>query len=320
MARPLSWSDVRGGVIAVVALFVIGAAIMKFSRLGTLHGETFPLTALVGEARGVLVGSEVWLSGQKIGKITSISFRPPQSDTLERIEIQMEVLEQYRSAMRHDAVAQIRNGGTIIGAPVVYISAGTSAAPELRRGDTLRSKPQVDVEGATGKFDAATREFPAIIANVKVLTAQIKGTSGTAGAILNSAGAPGSPEMARTRLELARLSARLNGAKGSVSSASRGEVMKRVGGVMSRVDSLRALVASPNTSFGRFRKDSTLLNEVGKVRDELGAVRALLDSSQGTAGRAMHDTALTGAIGGVQREMGALFADMKKHPLRYIRF
>jgi hypothetical protein len=34
----------------------------------------------------------------------------------------------------------------------------------------------------------------------------------------------------------------------------------------------------------------------------------------------MHDTALVAQVGGAQREMTALFADIKKHPLRYIRF
>src|SRR5438128_2189671 len=113
---------------------------MKFSQLGRLHGDTFELTAFMSEARGVLVGSEVWLGGQKIGKITAIEFRPPSADTTERVQIRMQILEQYRNALRSNAEAQIRNGGSIIGAPVVYLTAGTAKARELRPGDTVRSK------------------------------------------------------------------------------------------------------------------------------------------------------------------------------------
>ncbi len=89
----------------------------------------------------MLPGSEVWLSGQKVGKIIAIRFRPPDSDSLERIQVDMELLEKYRAAIREDAVAQIRNGGSVIGAPVVWLTAGTPAARELRAGDTIRSKP-----------------------------------------------------------------------------------------------------------------------------------------------------------------------------------
>ena len=89
---------------------------------------------------------------------------------------------------------------------------------------------------------------------------------------------------------------------------------------MARADSVRILLASPNTSLGRLRKDSTLLAEVGYIRDELSIIRSQLDQSRGTAGRAMHDSALTHALTETQRQMSLLFADIKKHPLRYLIF
>jgi ABC-type transporter Mla subunit MlaD len=320
VARSLSWSDVRGGAFAVVALVVAGFAILKYSGIGNLHGETFRLTAFVGEARGVLVGSEVWLSGQKIGKIVSIDFRPPSADTTERIEIGMEVLEKYRSAIRDDAIAQIRSGGTVIGAPVLWLTAGTPSGRPLLPNDTIRSKPQVDVEGATGKFGRAASELPAIANNVKELLAQVKGTSGAAGAFLNGPGGPGSPEIARTRVEFARLTASLRHSQGALREGARADLTGRVGRVLSRVDSVRSLVSSSSSSLGRLRKDSTLLVEVKDIRAELGVVQMMLDESSGTAGRFLHDSALTLELGGAQREMSALFADIKKHPLRYIKF
>ena len=87
---------------------------------------------------------------------------------------------------------------------------------------------------------------------------------------------------------------------------------------MARVDSIRALLASPNTSVGRFRRDSTLLAEVDDVRNELALVRASLDSPDGTVGRARKDSALATALAQAQREMTLLFADIKKHPRRYL--
>src|SRR5690349_8778345 len=106
MARRLSWSDVRGGLLACLVIAVTAAAILTFMRVGALHGDTFPLYALVGEARGVTKGSEVWLSGQKIGRITDIQFQSPtQADTNGRILISMEVLDEHRHAIHRDAVA-----------------------------------------------------------------------------------------------------------------------------------------------------------------------------------------------------------------------
>ena len=315
MARPLAWSDVRGGAFAAAAIVLIALATLKYSRLGTLHGDTMRLYAHVGEARGLLVGSEVWLSGQKIGKVIDIHFRPPsETDTSARIEVGMEVLTAHRAALHRDAVAQIRAGGSFIGAPVVYINPGTMKGGAIQDGDTVTTHPQADVEGATGKMSVASREFPVIIGNVKILAAQLQGTRGTVGAFLN--GPSGAAELTRTQALAGQLGARLAGS-GTVGRFMKGGLTTHAQVILARVDSVRSLIASPNTAFGRFRKDSTLLVDVADIRRQLAIVQAELDQSRGTAGRVLHDSALTNAVGEAQRQMTLLFADIKKHPLRY---
>ena len=316
MARRLSWSDVRGGLVAIVVIAIVAIAILKFLRVGALHGDTFRLYAIVGEARGVTPGSEVWLSGQKIGKIIDIRFLPPSADSARRIQIEMEVMEQSRSAMRHDAQAQIRSGGSVVGPPVVYLSPGTHRAGPLQPDDTVRTQPQADVEGATGQFATATKELPAIIANVKLLAQQLQGTDGTAGAMMNG---PGLRDLDRTRTRASGLMDRLSGG-GTAGFIMRGGLTTRATRVLSRADSVRTLLASPNTSFGRFRRDSTLMGEVADIRNELTLLQTNLASGRGTAGRAMSDSALGNALADAQREMTLLLADFKKHPLRYISF
>lgn len=316
MARRLSWSDVRGGLIAITVLLAAALAVLVFLRVGALHGRTFRLYALVGDARGVTAGSEVWLNGQKIGKITDITFLPATADTAHRIRIGMDVLEQYRDAMRHDALAQIRAGGSIMGPPVVYLSAGTPQAPPLQPEDTVAAKPQPDYEEASAKFGMASKEFPVIIANLTVLSAQLKGAEGTLGALMNG---PGSGEMGRARIRATQLVNRLTGG-GTAGLIMRGGLSVRAQRVMARADSVRALLASPRSSFGRFRRDSTLITEVADIRNELTLVRADLAGSGGTLGRASSDSGLTNALGEAQQQMTLLLADLKKHPLRYLSF
>ena len=320
MARRLSWFGVRGGLIAVIAIILVAAATLKFSRLGNLHGDTMELVAHFGEARALLVGSEVWLSGQKIGKVLSIEFRSPQiADTSARIEIRMAVLSKYRPAIHRDAVATIQAGGSVIGQPVVYFSPGTLRTGMVQPGDTITTHPQADVEGATAQFSVASRQFPAIINNVKLLTAQLSSSKGAAGAFLNAPGGPALPALSRTQKLTGQLYATLNG-NGTAGRILSGGLTTRVNTSLSRVDSIRTLLASPNTSFGRFRKDSTLITEVGYVRDELSIIRSQLDDSRGTAGRALHDSAISNGLIEAERQMSLLFTDMKKHPFRYINF
>ena len=320
MARRLAWSNVRGGLIAIAAIVGICAATLKFARVGALRGDRIRLFVVVGAARGILTGSEVWLMGQKVGRVADIRFRPPsESDTTARVLVEMEVLEKYREAMHRDAVAQIRPGGSLIGAMVVYLAPGTTAAPTIRDGDTVRAKPQSDVESTTSRFGAATKELPAIVGNVKSIRSTLSSTSGSIGALMQSAQTQrGAMQSAST--QLARLRRRLVNGNGSLGRIMDGSLGPRARAAMARADSVRALVGSSSTSLGRFKRDSTLASEVADIRDELATVRASLADSRGTAGRVAHDSAAYMALGDVQREMTLLLADMKKHPLRYNPF
>ena len=103
-------------------------------------------------------------------------------------------------------------------------------------------------------------------------------------------------------------------------TGERGELMSRAGSLLARVDSIRALLASPDGNLGRFRRDSTLPRTIADVRDQLAALQTRMDSSTGTLDRFARDSAITHAVADARREMALLFADLKKHPMRYIAF
>src|SRR5690348_2165533 len=233
MARRLSWSDVRGGLIACVVLVVAALAILRFSRVGALHGDTFLLYATVGDATGVTKGSEVWLSGQKIGKITDISFRSPQSaDTLHRVAIEMKILSRYSDDLRHDAVGQIRSGGSFIGPPVVYLAPGTTNGARIQPGDTIRIKSAPDFSRASAQLSLAAQDVPVIMGNVKVLRAELQATRGTMGAFMNG---PAMSELGRAKVGVSQLRGSLRGSlrgEGTVGRVMSGELTARAKRVM----------------------------------------------------------------------------------------
>jgi phospholipid/cholesterol/gamma-HCH transport system substrate-binding protein len=320
MARRLAWSNVRGGLVAIIAIVGICVATLKYARVGALRGDKFHLYAVVGAARGAMKGSEVWLMGQRIGKIADIRFRSPsESDTSTRVLVEMEVLEKYREAMHRDAVAQIRPGGSMIGAVVVYLTAGSPVAPTIRDGDTVYAKPQVDAESATAQFGAAAKELPAIVGNVKAIGSELESTGGTAGALMRSTHGEGGA-LRSVSAQLARLRRRLGNERGSLGRIMDPGLGARARVVMARADSVRTLVGSSSNSLGRFKRDSTLIADVADIREELANVRASLADSRGTAGRVLHDSAAFSALGEAQHEMSLLLADLKKHPLRYNPF
>ncbi len=319
MPRKASWSELVIGLVSFAALVGVSLCVLVFARVGRLHGSTFRLYALTGEARGLIHGSEVWLAGQKVGAVKNIEFMPPGRAASERVLITMDVLSSARQGIRGNSTAQVRSGGTLISSPVVYLTIGTTRASEVASGDTVRTLPQSDLETMTSQFAIASREFPAIISNVKLLSDQLHSVDGTLGAMGIE---HGGVELAQTRRQTMRIAAKLTRPNGTIGSAlaSRSSIADRARHVMARADSVRALLASQNTSLGRYRRDSTLLREVADIRNELDIVHARMASTTGTFGRVQADSALFAGIAGAQREMTLIMADIHRRPLRYIHF
>lgn len=318
MPRPARWRDLRGGLASLAAVVGLALAILIFGNVNSLHGSTMRLYAAVGSARGVLRGTEVWLYGRKVGLVDGVAFLPTSSDTVRRLVVSMEVLERFRENIRTDAAVQIRSGTSLIGSPIVYISSGSAHAPAVTDGDTIVAVPQNDFEQATSEFALASQDFPAIISNVRIIAEQLRGTESTLGALGIDRGGP---QLDAAQVQLRRLGEKLT-ARGTIGRAlaSRPSLVARAQKALASADSLRSLVSSDRTAVGRFRADTTLSAQVRDVRDELSIVRALMNHPNGNLGRFASDSAIFRAITSAEREMTTLFADAKRHPMRYVHF
>lgn len=320
MAHRTSWKDLTIGLVSAAGVIVGAFLILTFGRVGRLHGKTFSLYVTTDAARGVIRGTEVWLDGQKVGLVRNIDFRPPSVPRSERLVLALNVLDDAKPLIRVDSKVQVRPGGTLIGDQVVYLNTGTARMRQVADGDTIHSVDQSDFEAVSAEFALASRDFPAIIENVKLLTAQLQSAQGTLGAFGLEGGGT---EMTRLRAKTGRLMARLSDSTSVLGAALAGGpdvIRQRASRAMAQADSIRALLASDQHSLGRFRRDSTLVRDVAQLRVEMQRLQDLAASPQGTIGRLRSDSAITRGIHRDLAALDSLFADLKKHPLRYIAF
>jgi ABC-type transporter Mla subunit MlaD len=318
MAQRAGWRDLRIGIAATVGTLLVGGLILLYGRLGALHGKTFRLYVATDAARGVIQGTEVWLDGQKVGLVRSADFRPPTAPPSQRLVLALDILDEVRPDIRADSRVTIRSGATLIGDQVVYMSSGTASARPVGSGDTIQAV-QSDLESATSQASLAARDLPAILANVKLLGAQVQSTQGAIGAFL---GEGGGTELQRVRGKTERLMARLQSSGGvlSMAASGRSDLQARAQHAMAEADSIRQLLASNQHSLGRFRRDSTLIRDIAQLRLQLAELNRLASSPSGSIGRFHADSAIAVNVGRDLAALDSLMADIKKHPLRYIAF
>lgn len=319
MPRDTHWRNLLPGVLCVAALAALALSVLVFARVGALHGDVMRLYLPTGGARGVLEGTEVWLEGKKVGRVIDIAFAPVSVDTARRLVIVMDVLDEVRPLIRRDSYAQVRTGSSLIGAPVVFITVGSPASPVIASGDTLSPRPQNDAESLSGTFARASQDFPAIIGSVQLLNSQLTMAKGTIGAAL----APdneGVRQLSRFGARTGSLYSKLSTGRGTVPRILGGGLQPRVARLLSGVDSLQRAFATPGSSLGRFRGDSTLLVTARAVLAQTDSIRALLAEPRGTAGRAMQDEVLAQEVARARTEVEAVIRDLKANPLRYRPF
>jgi hypothetical protein len=258
------------------------------------------------------------MRGANIGRVSTVHFAPPTADTSRRVVVEFEVLKKYRAQIRENSFARLGTGTRVMGQTVLGISVGSTDARLLAEGDTIPGRPAPDVQTLTASFGEVAQEVPAIVANVKVLSSSLESARGTIGA-LTTLDAPKRFEALVNNAS--RLTDRATAGEGTLALAlQRGQLIARAKAAAARADSVRLLLASGRTSFGRFRRDSTLLRAVGDLRDELSITSALLSEQSGTLGRLQQDSIIAVQTAEMSKQMTELFADIKKRPFRYIAF
>ena len=314
MARTVGWNELKTGTIGLAILVTIALGTLIFARVGALHGDTGTLYILTDRATGVLGGTEVWLSGEKVGLVKQIHFRVASTDTSQRLAIETEILADRLGLIRTNSRADIRPGGNLIGSPVVYLSSGTSESPAVRSGDTLVTSSYGPVVELAARVDSLAPRLTALADTSRRLIALLSAQTNTIGAFARS-GLPRATTAASTASGLMDKAVRGSGTTGL---AMRGNFQARLTSLMAATDSIALLLSTGSGNVGRFRSDSTLLQTAERIGAGIDSLRALFSTTGGTMARARGDSSLTLELARTRIQLDSLIREIKRKPLRFL--
>ena len=314
MARAETWSQLKLGILVAAIIAAAVWSVLVFARVGALHGKTTRLYMVTDLAAGVLDGTEVRLAGQKIGLVRSVALRPPSSDTTERVAITMDVLNPYVKYIRRNSDVQIRPGGRLIGSPVVYISVGTSSAPAVVDGDTLRARAQVEARSGLADASDLGDSLNSIVATVSTIHSEFDTTLGD----MASLGKLSDRQVHNVRGAINSFSQRALASNGTVASFVRdsARLRRQTAYLRAVADSMDA-AANGQGEIGRFRRDSTLVLQAQATLATVADLRARVARYSGTSAQG---AAMAAQLDTTHARLDSLVQDAKHHPLRYITF
>lgn len=163
------------GILSYYTLFKTDFSFFEEKQAMTVYAE---------DARNLKKGATVLYAGVRWGKVTSVvpDIDKPRE---ERVRIDLELNEPIRLFTDHEVKIE---PSSVLGGVQLGIDPGNAGSGEIQivAGQSLRAKAAPDVLGLVGDIFQENRvPLSEAIANIRDVTAALKGTEGTIGRLLN---------------------------------------------------------------------------------------------------------------------------------------
>src|SRR3954465_15471487 len=120
--RSLKWSELKIGIMAVVAILIASTLILTLSGVAGMWWQRYHLKVQFANAGGVNQGSIVRVAGLKVGSVTDIEFVGSQ------VEMTLELHKDNQQRIRASSTATI-GSMSLLGEGAVDITATSTGQP-----------------------------------------------------------------------------------------------------------------------------------------------------------------------------------------------
>jgi phospholipid/cholesterol/gamma-HCH transport system substrate-binding protein len=333
----LKWSELKIGVMAVVALLIAAALILALGGEGGFFWERYSLKVKFPNAAGVQRGSPVRVAGVTVGAVQELTFVGSE------VEMLLELRDDMQQRVRTTSRATI-GSVSLLGEGAVDISASASGDP-IQEGGYVPSDalpPQLaDVtaqankgiaeltelitdlragKGTAGKLmtdDQLYVELRQFTAAARDVTEGLSRGKGTLGQLLNN------PESAR-QLEaslknLNTITAKINAGQGTLGQLMNDPTLaKNLNEATANFGSLSSKLNQGQGTMGQLMNNDSLYKRLDAVTANLEQLTRSLNQGQGTMGQLMNDKQLYDNMNRTVTEMQQLLADIRKDPKKFL--
>lgn len=274
----ITWDQLKVGAVILVALVIIGVAVLKLGQAAHLFTRRYELVSFVPNSTGLSVGGQVTVAGQLAGIVKAIEFLPVDADTMRNLKITVEVDRAVQNQVRRDSQAKLKTLG-LLGDKVFDISPGTPRFAVLQPGDTLPLGEAVDYEAVLVQASAALDQVASLTGSLQQVASDVTSGKGTAGQLLTNR-----------------------------------QLYDNLNATVASTNALMVRLQNPRGTIGQLLNDPTLYNNLNRVLASADTVVAQLggnlSSSNGTLGKLLRDdelyTRLVSAVAGVDTLVGTM--------------
>jgi phospholipid/cholesterol/gamma-HCH transport system substrate-binding protein len=333
----LKWSELKIGIIAVIAIAIATTMIITLSGQGGFWWQRYLIKVRFPNAGGVKSGSPVRVAGVDSGSVTDIRFAGSE------VEMDLQLKKDMQQRVRTTSRATI-GSVSLLGEGAVDISATTTGDPIPPNGYVQPGPPTAMLADVTTQANQGITELTGLIHDVRSgrgtlgklvtdeqlyndlqqftsaareVTQNLQSGKGTLGQLLNN------PESAKhleaSLANLNMITEKINKGQGSLGQLMNDQQFaKSLTNATSNFESLTTKLNSGTGTAGKLMNDTALYDRLNSLTTQLEQLTTRLNQGQGTMGQLMQDRQLYDNINKAVTELHSLVADIRKDPRKFL--
>jgi phospholipid/cholesterol/gamma-HCH transport system substrate-binding protein len=312
VATPTETSrSARRGYYILAVLLVVGVVVFNLPAIRDLTRSQVDIVALVMDAPGVRIGTEVWAEGVKVGRVQGVRIQPVQDTMFVALDLRLDT-RATTIVTRGSDVRVVRRRQ--IGEMAVRISAGEPGDPPLQPGDTLVGRPRISPQELVALGQALPGTLDSLLVYARTVEAAFEARR---------------PRMERAGDQIREVLDAASALADEVERGPLGEMLDPVRGAPARVRALGQRVEKLAAAAERLGERYSLATEDGlaaevralnerarAVEASLARVQSEIETGEGFFGRFREDPAIERAIRGVEAQVDSLVAEAWSVALR----
>lgn len=350
----IKWAQLRVGIMAIVALSILGYLIFLLSGSNGLFKSKSDLFAYVGDSTDIAEGAPVRLNGIVVGKVRKVALSG-SNDPHRVVKIDMQVDDEYLTAIPVDSKSVVAQSNLL---STRYMNITKGISPQtVKAGAELQSGNTPALEDLFQQGDTTLAALQETIKKVDGIIDAIQVGHGTIGKLL-------ADETLYNHIldlsnEAQKLVASLNTTVNSDQNTigkmlhDNNELYNDVRGSLDRVNHLvddidhgpgaagklvqdpalydeargaiadvRQVLADINSgkgTIGKLLKSDDLHNQVQATIGRLDSILEKINGGQGTIGQLLVNPQLYDTLNGTTNELHGLLKDFRANPKKFLR-
>jgi phospholipid/cholesterol/gamma-HCH transport system substrate-binding protein len=335
--RSLAWSELKIGIVTIVALFMAGALIFLLSGESGFFWQRYSVKAIFADISGLKAGAPVRVAGMEVGSVSEVNF------VGDRVEVTMEIKEEHRPRITTESRARL-GSVSLLGESAVDITPSSKGTPIPDWGYVPTAPPAGSIaevatqasagieeatallrdiragRGTVGKLftdDAVYRELERFITSAEQVTNSINRGRGTIGRLNNDPRLYNEIEASARNLNA--VIGRIRSGEGSLGKFLNDPALAQsLTTTTQNLEGVTARLSNGEGTAGKLLTDTQLYDRFNGVAERIETLTRRLNEGEGTAGQLLRDKQLYENMTQAVAEMRDLFAQVKKDPRKYL--